>query len=815
MNLNRITFDEDVRDSSGDDLVSRLLALQLDKDIIAAYLIEQKEYDPELFNAFSSNFTGKKNIDMATLAREARGALDTMVQTEGYAGVLYAYFLMQDRERKILSPYEVTSYLFEKFGITAMEVPEENVISYRKGDREIKVPMKLDFPSFPKDFRQTQDGAIMNEMVDGANIAFLPMMPDVDTIVGIIMSVMRFFPRPQKFAEKHIYLMPKDASHFQKTLPPTSPMFLNGQWHPKLITLLYDFTNTAEIKAELFLANRKDITARLYSGICLHFKMHNGRPGKQMKINGVPTQLTYNQTIIKAFKMYLVTRDHILTVEEKQKIEKGAMPEPNLMQKLVIRQVSQHINAKNYSSVQSYLEASRANRGTDQKDISVLTRNCHIGSFLPDQVSTAHKFLGVVSTIKKLNPKYITYFGCSPGNALPMLYNQFAHYLQGQVINKAYEEYCVHEYEHTKAPRPLINLIAPYFKRKQFEYQPAIYFYDIAACGRKDYKWDYGDLFTIPVYDQTCVVSDCWLSGNAQEVNMFREKLFRLISSLTKGIDMVEKKPIHGCSFFIKVLIQIDVLKKENVSQNLPPSGWEYLFRQKPGKFYLTKFGRPHNQEFLVSSHSLGPLSREVTDIITFMAAINHFAQVILFYNVVRNAHYLVSPRSKVRLRDPVFLTHDDFPRFIEASVLYQTTLDQSYMEAYFTQQNYYDVEEQDLDDVLNSTEGEQYEDVGKTPHIEHQDRSVQQPDPILPPPHQAEVVQQTQVGSQVPPQGSPAPQVSPPNPALKGAPGKFSTFKPGGAKGANNRVKVGRTNIPTEVVKFEEDEEDYDFGIG
>jgi hypothetical protein len=170
--------------------------------------------------------------------------------------------------------------------------------------------------------------------------------------------------------------------------------------------------------------------------------------------------------------------------------------------------------------------------------------------------------------------------GCAPGNFLPLFEN-----IQASEIE-----------ERVKGLQDTEELVS---NRT---------FVDKMPCTRKDFMWDEGDVFSYPVLPGEYWISDCWDKRFAadKDLDTFVKSVINRLSGYHKlGTKWMLTEPV--CRFAIKFVYRIDKSQKlTSLDRDYIPPPYKYLFEyMEENELYLTKIGRPHNGEFLMSNFSV------------------------------------------------------------------------------------------------------------------------------------------------------------------------------------------------------------------
>jgi hypothetical protein len=317
------------------------------------------------------------------------------------------------------------------------------------------------------------------------------------------------------------------------------------------------------------------------------------------------------------------------------------------------------------ASVQRYLDDSRNFRGKNSTVISSMTRMSHIVKCLPESYSTAEKWYDVVRDLEKYlgedqvfvpenerveyqdsKEKFQTYFpkhvkkhlmvsGCAPGNFLPLFEN-----VQAAEIE-----------ERVKGLQGAEELVS---NRT---------FVDKMPCNRKDYMWDEGDVFSYPVLPGEYWISDCWDKRFAadKDLDVFVKSVINRLSGYHKlGTKWMLTEPVRR--FAIKFVYRIDKSQKlTSLDRDYIPPPYKFLFEyMEENELHLTKIGRPHNGEFLMSNFSIDDGSFLVTN---FKEAATVVRRDIVVGNLGRLIQ-TVMPLSTLCNPSPCRLTLEEVPVF-------------------------------------------------------------------------------------------------------------------------------------------------------
>jgi len=282
-----------------------------------------------------------------------------------------------------------------------------------------------------------------------------------------------------------------------------------------------------------------------------------------------------------------------------------------------------------------YLRKRRGLHGEDKKLGSQLTRNIHIGAALPDSHSTVLKWRDVVKKIpEKGDYTKIYVAGCSPGHFLPLMHNHLLKYIK-------YSD-DVDELNQETEKRSNISYI------------------DIAKCSRPDkYKWSIGNVHQLVLGERTLLISDCWPDNDDVD---FTRRMMKALMGYMNGrtyaeIDYVKSENTGALTdYAVKILMEYGTANVRDASRgNAPQFLVNFInkisefnaYRTKKGMQlfdypYLTKFGREHNTEFLLSSFKISDATVHVTGIIELGKFCDEFGKQMVITNL-RRVYYPVS----------------------------------------------------------------------------------------------------------------------------------------------------------------------------
>jgi len=700
MNLDFFKSDDPNVVTDEDRIEGVLRSNKIDKKVLAAFLIAKADQGYAMFKSYEAKIRSEGRAGLNDVSRRIVKVLERQLSTYSYASMVQVFMNMLGNDRRVLGPIDVSTFLFEKFQITSAFSEDKKSVVFRKGKWSFSVPLKSDYPSFPANFKTSKDNKILMEMTGYADIVVLPFHEGSYMVATLIGSVMRYTgPMFDNKSKTYSYLTPKDSNLLLKTMPVQSRCFSKGVWNPNLIKAIISLCGTEEMRTELASANKRDIVSVLYVGVYKHFSTHMNKAD-------------YVQRVIKGFKHFLVSEKDVLEVGEDETKQKS------VVEYAFSERLMKIFDIKIYAGAQQYMEQSRNIRGTDRKDISILTRNSFMGSFFPDPVSTAQKFFQVVSDIIEQEPQTVYYFGCSPGNALPMIHARLPEYVAGGVLNGKIDLLNQYVDDGIKVPEALKKDVSVAKNDEDgYDYQKAIYFYDLQSCNRRDYTWQHGDFFTTDVPDGSFVVSDIWTRGNAKEMMDFTKQLLIWILHASKGRNPVRPKEELSITFAVKFNLRILDLTADKVALDPLPTHIDWFYSKSPGELFLAKIGRPHNQEFLFTNYPYkGALS--VSNVGLFKKALSDFSVQIFFYNHVRNISFMVAERKRYRLRGVVDIGHEHYPVYSDKHVLYKSSNYNDFVNNYFVPEE----DEQEDDATLDKTlgvirggDGPPTEDVGES----------------------------------------------------------------------------------------------------
>jgi len=282
-----------------------------------------------------------------------------------------------------------------------------------------------------------------------------------------------------------------------------------------------------------------------------------------------------------------------------------------------------------------YLRKRRGLHGEDKKLGSQLTRNIHIGAALPDSHSTVLKWRDVIKQLPvKGDYTKIYVAGCSPGHFLPLM----SHHLEKYIKYTDDEDILNQETE----------------KRSNITYV------DTAKCNRPDkYKWSIGNVHQLVLGERTLLISDCWPDNDDVE---FTRRMMKALMGYLNGrtyaeIDYVKSENTGNLTdYAVKILMEYGTANVRDAQRGNAP---QFLvnFINKISEFnvyrtsksmklieypYLTKFGRGHNTEFVLSSFKISEGTVHVTGIVEMGKYCDLFGKQMILSNLDR-VYYPVS----------------------------------------------------------------------------------------------------------------------------------------------------------------------------
>lgn len=679
---------DDSFESRRAELHQYIVNARISKEGLASFLYENKANNAGAYNSFVRTIEkyqskGAKMLDQSMLL-----TLQSFLVNFGYKMLCHVLSFMNETTKKFLTPFDVSQHLFEHYGVQCIRVKGESRILYRKGNLSFEVPIVDDLPDFPHKMEGDML-TIFREMTNAADISVLPHWKPAFRYATFFATVCRYSPEPtiDVSTKTSFYLKFKDPSTFVKTLPQDSKLFVAGQWNPRFKSMVISMASTPEVATELATANKKEIVPKLYIGFFRHFVSKRAEYVQQMKMHYIPA-------CMNVLDLYSLKDTLILD---------NKAPKDPVSQTFVGR-VLKSFDVNSYAAFQAYLNISRGARGTDNKDYSVSTRNIHFGMFYPLSVSTAVKFIGILEFLKtqieKINKVYFA--GCHPGNALPMFCNAFPDLVKGRDINRRLAA-------HVEGRTTGFNLgfeqdeVRGYLNQDGTpKWMKELYFFDIQYCNRSDYKWDCDDFFKVDFINGSFIISDIWTSATGEALSAFRMRLLRTICLLSKGNHPLRPSETIDCQYAIKMNIVVDMTRKDSASATMLPTGFDRFFRAQPGLFYLTKFGRPHNQEFLFSSFPL-ETSHRIGNVDEFMKALSIMTPSLFYYNHYRNIAFLTENVPIKRPRGVGTMKLEYYPVHVSKNVLEDTANYETYYKNYFIDETEQAVADKNVDDLLSA----------------------------------------------------------------------------------------------------------------
>jgi len=256
---------------------------------------------------------------------------------------------------------------------------------------------------------------------------------------------------------------------------------------------------------------------------------------------------------------------------------------------------SQGFTTGGLPTASAYLQKCRQLRGTDRKPLSALSRNMHFQYSAPDAYSTALKWKLVLEEIRALEPKAVMYYGCYPGNFLPVS---------------------------TSVLKPLeIVTDVPIVRTEMMGYDAPkdkgpvatekvsnIRYYDILKCHRSVYKWELANMFTHDPPEDYYLVSDAWIDDVKESFDFFKHMIGNVALRLNgkrfrdEGFrDIVEVTgKLKG--YAVKMILMLDpTLVPATLDKTYVPAPL-YNLQKFAKEFYIWDVGRPHNLEVIVAS---------------------------------------------------------------------------------------------------------------------------------------------------------------------------------------------------------------------
>jgi len=275
-----------------------------------------------------------------------------------------------------------------------------------------------------------------------------------------------------------------------------------------------------------------------------------------------------------------------------------------------------------------YLEKRRTVFGRDKKLGSEITRNAYIGACLPGPVSTAQKYKDVVNAIPKGVYDKVIVAGCAPGHFMPLMKKNLAKF---------------------EVPVESQNILTG-----EMESISNISYIDIKKCNRADaYSWKSGDVRTQVLGESTLLISDAW--PNKTEGYEFTASLctalycYQLGCTLTEVGGTLMRRTGTLAHYAVKILMAYNPNLKREVARGVAPQNLQSYIKKllktnaavaknikkaahnaqtpedaKKYKLsyhglveiempYLTKIGRPHNAEFMLSSFVINKKSKKIS----------------------------------------------------------------------------------------------------------------------------------------------------------------------------------------------------------
>jgi len=645
---------------SSDQLRDQVSAISADPKVLAAMVYANRDVEPTLYKVYAQiieKAMGKKKI---VVPDDSQQAFNQLIRRNQFFAVLTVVMRIIKETDKVLSPYDVTTYLWSVHGVSCQE--DTKTITYIKQSLRFTVPKSMGWPDFPANFQEGEDYSVLLSMTNNVRVSVLPFSYEMHEVVTIVYSTHKLM-KPEARSQNQV-MEPRDPNFLINYLPVGSNVFVGSTYNPRFIVGVKHLTLCGPVLAELLVATSGTVAARMYVGLYNHCLSYMD--------SSEHTPASYCKNVHTFFKAYLlVGKDAIMDAFRKRVMHKLGS------------------NITKFAQLQMFTDQSRSVRGQDTGDISVLTRNDHLaGPHLPDACSTAEKWILPIMKVQNEKPPRVIYAGCHPGNALPMIHHRLSDYVEGAKRNRLIRRSVAAKEGSEKAlSETEVRQMSELNLGEDTKMSPEIVFIDLDPCHRNDkYRWEQSDLLTYPLEDGDFVLSDIWSSGDGKVLKEFVEKLLKYVSRLHKGINPVTGKSWKGL-FCIKVNLKIQGLTTEKIEEDPLPDGWDTFLDLLKSKIYLTKCGRPHNLEFFVSNFVVSKHKQygsvAVSNVTEFKTAMQNWARWGILANYYRTVcFFFENPRPFV-LSDTQDLPPEDFPVFTSKSVFAETTTAMNYVPAY------------------------------------------------------------------------------------------------------------------------------------